>query len=238
MSVKQFTASERIGPAKLPMSLDVGRLTARDAAQLFGLSIAALAVAAIGGLLAWLAWPDYVGWSGWRVVFVSFGLAVGGLGVGLAVVVGRLSVRDWTSYQQRLDDIHQLYLESHEQAGGVEIERTLTGWELTLDKPLHVLALALSVHERVMQGDQTAFSERKIGADGSIWLGGVKLGQISQGAAAEGSRLLADVGLIQGRGPRQAGRWAAQSTDDVIRAVTRDWARRGATQELVTIEGE
>lgn len=238
MSVKQFTASERIGPAKLPMSLDVGRLTARDAAQLGGLAVAALGVGAFGALLAWLAWPEFGTWSGWRVVFVGFGLSVGGLGVGLAVVVGRLSVNDWVSYQRRLEDIHQLYLESHEQAGGVEIERTLTGWELALDKPLHVLALALSVHERVMQGDQTAFSERKIGADGSIWLGGVKLGQISQGAAAEGSRLLADVGLIQGRGPRQAGRWAAQSTDDVIRAVTRDWARRGATQELVTVGEE
>lgn len=229
MTVKQFTASERVGPAKVPMNLDVGRLTARDAAQLLGLAVGALAVGAVGGLLAWLAWPDFSSWTGWRFIFVSFGGAVALLGIGLAVITALFAVRDWLAYQDRLADYHMLAMASHEQTGGVEVERVITGWELLTDRPLHALGVALAVHERVSKGEASPFSTRQL--EGPVWLGGVRLGDLTSAGAEQTSKLLSDVGLVTGRQARQAGRWAAISEQDVIRAVVRGWAKRGAFEE-------
>lgn len=229
MSIKQLTQTERIGPAKVPMDLNVGRLTARDAAQLLALSVGALAVGAVGMLLAWLCLPDYMSdLSGWRVVFMAFGLSVSVLGVGLAVITAWFYWRDWTFYHERLADYHQLYVESHQTTGGVEVERTITGWELMTDRPLHVLGVALAVHERVMKGEASPFSTRQL--EGPVWLGGVRLGDLTPATAEETSKLLSDVGLIKGRQARQAGRWSADSEQDVIKAIVGKWARRGGAE--------
>ena len=109
------------------------------------------------------------------------------------------------------------------------MERTITGWELMTDRPLHMLGLALALHERVKRGEDTPFSTRQL--TGDVWLGNVKLGQLTPAAAEEASRFLADVGLVKGRQARQAGRWAAESTEEVIQAVARRWVKRGGPSD-------
>ena len=233
MSTKaqQITATERIGPAKMPMDLNAGRLTFQEGAQLFGLGVGALAAGALGALLAWLVWPISLWeWSGWRFILAAFGLGTGALGLGMASITAWFAFREWSGYLRRKEDYHQLYIASHENVGGVEVERTITGWELVTDRPLHMLGLGLAVHERVLKGEETPFSERKLLGDGNVWLGGVQLGKVTPAVAQEASRFFADVGLVQGRGSRQAGRWAAQNEADVIQAVSKYWARRGGSE--------
>lgn len=220
--MKGFIATERVGPAKVPMSLDVGRLTPRDGFQLLGLAVGALAVASLGSLLAWAAFPLYPSdLSIIRLVFVVFGASVAFLGAALAWLTAWFCWRDWTFYQQRLADYHTLVLASHEQAGGVEIERSVTGWELTATNPVHVLAVALAAHRRAQAGE-LAHSVRAL--EGPVWLGGVRLGDVSGSEAEAISRKLAALGLVEGRAARSAGRWLPDSADEIIQRVADRWS--------------
>lgn len=219
--MKSFTATERIAPAKLPMSLDVGRLTAREAFQLFGLAIAALAAGSLGALLSWLAYPSYISdWSGVRLVAVLFGASVALLGLGLASLTAWLGALDWISYRRRIDDYHELYLSSHQETGGIEIERSLTGFELTATNPLHVLAVALAAHRRNQAGE-LAHSVRAL--EGPVFLGGVRLGDVTSSEAEALSKKLADLGLIEGRAPRTAGKWVPDTIDTIVSRVADRW---------------
>ena len=225
--MKGFIATERVGPAKVPMSLDVGRLTPRDGFQLLGLAVGALAVASLGSLLAWAAFPLYPSdLSIIRLVFVVFGASVAFLGAALAWLTAWFCWRDWTFYQQRLADYHALVLSSHAQAGGVEVERQVTAWDLTATNPLHVLAVALSTHRRSQAGE-LAHSVRAL--EGPVFLGGVRLGDVSPSEAEALARKLAELGLIEGRAPRIAGRWVPDSAEYVLARVADRWNNtRGA----------
>lgn len=221
--MKQFTATERVGSFRSPMSLDVGRLSAGDAFRLLGLAIASLAVASVGALLAWLAWPgELLLISMFRFIFLCLGLLVAGLGVGLAGLVIYLTQVDWFAYQHRLADYHKLVVDSHKATGGVDIERTVTGWELSSTMPAHMLVLALSVHQAVMEGNLD-FSSR--GLIGDRWLLGLRLGDVNQSQARQMSQMFPALGLVAGRKGGNAGEWVPQSTDEVIQLVTKNWTK-------------
>lgn len=221
--MKIVQATERIAPAKLPMSLDVGRLTARDGFQLFGLAVSALAAGSLGALLAWSAYPAYLSdWNGVRFIAVAFGVSVALLGVGLAGLTAWFGVLDCVTYQQRLGEYHRLYIKSHSSAGGLEIERSVTGFELTATNPLHVLAAALVAHKGNLDG-KSAHSVRSL--EGPVFLGGVRLGDISPTEAEAISKKFADLGLVEGRAPRQPGRWVPETTEYIVSSLAERWNR-------------
>lgn len=209
------------------MNLDVGRLTMREAAGLGGLAVAALAVATVGGLIAWAAGPhayeaiDRL--SGWRFLLWLFGVAVGVLGWSFSVVVCYLTLQDWTQYRQRLNDWHYAALESFDRSGGVQIEQTLTQWELGAQQPLHVLAVALAVHAKVAAGEAGAYSVRQLA--GPTTLGHVRLGDVPQAQTEAMGKTFEQLKLITGRAPRKAGEWAPKSADDVVRLVAENWPK-------------
>jgi hypothetical protein len=204
------------------LDLDVGRLTVKEAMGLGALTIAALFVGTLGGLLAWWAWPEW-SWSGPRVAFVLFGSAVGLVGSGFGVLVARLTVEDWLSYRRRLDDWHEAALVAYEATEGRETEQHVTAWELTASHPLHVLAVALAVHQRAQAGDAGAHSVRSL--EGAVWLGGVRLGDVGSTQAEQIGRVFSDLRLVRGRGPRQSGEWSAGSADDVVKLLAENWSK-------------
>jgi hypothetical protein len=68
--------------------------------------------------------------------------------------------------------------------------------------------------------------------EGDVWLRGsrgnlVKLGNVSAGTAERMGRRLAELGLVEGRKNRSAGRWVAASADEVLAMVADGWSRRG-----------
>lgn len=221
---QQITASQVSRPIRSPVELDVGRLTARDAYQFGVLAVGSLAIAALGGLLARLAVPGPYGeLSALRLVLLVFGLAVLVVAFGLAVIVCWLTVTDWLAYRQRLSDWHYAALSAYEAQDGREVAQTLTVTDLSSSLPLHVLAAALSVQRRMLQGEPNPFATRQL--EGPLFLGGVRLGDVSPTTAEQLPRVFAQIGLIKGRGPRQAGEWTAKSEADVVKAVVDNWGK-------------
>jgi hypothetical protein len=211
------------------MNLDVGRLTVLEALQVGLMAVGALAVGAVGGLICWGAAPTLgytfrdVGY--FRFWLIVFGAGVAGVGFGLAVVTTWLSVRSWVRYEERLSDWHDVAIDAYIGADGASTETTVTMWELTASNPLHVLGAALAVQAR-QSGSAGAPSVRSL--QGDMWLPSpdgkmVNLGEVNTTQAQRMSDVFTQLGLIEGKEPRKAGRWVPSSADDALRIVAANW---------------
>lgn len=218
MKIKQTEANETRRPAATLMDLNVGRLTAREALMLFGVSTATLGIASIGGLLWWVAVPAV---NAVASAIAIFGMGIAILGGIFSVVVARLGLTSWYAYERRLEDWHGIAIAAYEAARGSETTRTIRQWELSADDFRDVLLIALGVHSRVAQGKNTPWSVREL--EGAIWLGSRRLGDVASGEAERVARSLADAGLVVDRAPRRAGQWAAGSYNEVIDILVRGW---------------
>ena len=230
--MRVVNASEVSRPVRSPMDLDVGRINPREALGIALLTISSLFVATLGGILAWAVIPsgalgtslvDMSSWSGWRVAFFLFGTGVAVIGGGLAVTLLQLTYQDWTEYRERLNAWHSVAIKAYIAQDGKETERTMTVSDLSPALPLHMLAVALSAHRRVIQGTSGAFSVRAL--EGPVFLGGVRLGDLSPSAAEQASKNLAALGLIKGRGPRQSGEWVPQSESEIVNLLVDNWKK-------------
>ncbi|MBV8875531.1 MAG: hypothetical protein JO014_22740 [Metakosakonia sp.] len=216
----------------------MGRINPREALGIAVLTVSSLFVATLGALLAWWVLPSAAfpyswsgmsdgmygsAWSGWRVTFFLFGAFVAVLGLGLGVTLVQLTYQDWVEYRRRLNAWHAAALEAYTANDGKETERTMVLTDLSPALPLHMLAVALSAHRRVIQGTSSAFSVRAL--EGPVFLGGVRLGDLSPSAAEQASKNLAALGLIKGRGPRQAGEWVPQSESEVVGLLVDNWKK-------------
>lgn len=150
-----------------------------------------------------------------------FGATVSGLGISLAWIVWRLAVGSWQAYETRLADWHDVAIEAHATAQGLERTRTIRQWELVSDEFPQVLLVALAVQAKVEKGERTPWSVRAL--EGPAWLGDYRLGDVAAGEAERMRSRLVEVGLIEGAAPRQAGRWAAGSVGECVEMVMRGW---------------
>ena len=223
--MRTVTATESLRPVRSPMDLDVGRINPREVLALASLTVGSLFVAALGGLICWMVVPRemFQEWAGWRFTFLIFGMTVSVLALGLAATLIQLTYQDWIEYRGRLNDWHAVALAAAQANDGQEVERTMTLTDLSPAVPLHMLAVALSAHRRVIQGSPNPFSVRSL--EGPVFLGGVRLGDLSPSAAADASKHLATLGLIKGRAPRQAGEWAPQTETEVIMQFIENWKK-------------
>lgn len=205
-------------PVRAQMNLDTGRIDAREAVALFGVTVVGLAVSTVGWLLVWVATPAA---NGGTFIVLVFGGSVGVMGLALAWVVWRLAVRSWDSHEKRLQDWHDVCIEAHEVNQGLERTRTVRQWDLCVDEFQHVLLVALAVHRRVQGGERTPWSVRNLG--GAVWLGSRRLGDVPTGDAERMRQRLVDLGLVTGAGERKAGAWAPVTADEVIDRVKGGW---------------
>lgn len=232
-ALRRLDATESVRIATGPMLLDSGRFNAADARGSLLLILAVVAVACLGALLAAAAAPrgTWAGLSTWRWLIVGFGVLVALLALMVAVVALTVTLAEWLSYRRRLEDWHAATLAAYEDAGGQEIDRSLSVFELSDAAPAHLLLLALSIQQQLAASSESKpWSVREI--EGDVWLRGsrgnlVKLGNVSAGTAERMGRRLAELGLVEGRKNRSAGRWVAASADEVLAMVADGWSRRG-----------
>jgi hypothetical protein len=212
------------------MNIDVGRLTVLEAVHVGALAVGALAVGALGGLVAWAALPGplqtFADVGHFRFWFFAFGSGTAAVGFGLASVTTWLTVRSWLRYEDRLQEWHQVAIDAYEGNDGSTTEHTVTMWELTASNPLHVLGAALAVHAQ--QSGPAAGAPTVRSLQGDMWLGEgernmVKLGEVNTTQAQRLSDVFAQLGLIEGKAPRQAGRWVPGSTDEILHLVRANW---------------
>jgi hypothetical protein len=209
------------------MNLDTGRLTMLEAAQLGGLAVGSLFIAALGGLMSWGAGPGQhetlQSLGGFRFWIWFFGSSVGLVAFSLGAAVVVLTVRSWLRYEQRLQDWHEVSMEAVIQNQGVEVSQTLTAWELTPSTPRDVLLVALAVHARVQAGESNAHTVRALA--GACWLGDIRLGDVGGGQPERIAKAFTDLGLVKGKAARKAGEWIPESTDQVIELVDKNWRK-------------
>jgi hypothetical protein len=197
------------------MAIDEGRLDVRRAALAGGFVLGSLVCAALGAWLVTLAQTVLiVAWLGAGIVVCA--LAFGG-------TVGYIAVVEVLDHRERVRAWHTAALLAYEEQNGVELEQTLTEWELSAWHPMHVLLVALSVQRRYEQSGGTPWSVR--GLEGPVFIGGVRFGEVPASQARLLGQQFAEMGLIEGRAAKSAGQWAARDAGDVIELVARNWGR-------------
>ncbi|NJL32535.1 MAG: hypothetical protein HC893_00100 [Chloroflexaceae bacterium] len=159
--------------------------------------------------MAALAAP-HAAWNGAVLVLFWSGLAVCGLAVLTAWLTWYVQASGWVWYERRLDDWHTARLEAFTQAQGQEVERQLSVWEFSDSSPGHMLLLMLAIQQRAEAGESTPHATRVL--EGDVWLKGsggrmLKVGYVAPSVAERAGILFANMGFIQGRKPKSAGRW-------------------------------
>ena len=226
--------SRRLAP--LPMNLDIGRMTVLEAAQVGMLALVALFIATLAIGIARVAGPGEA-WSTLhplRQAVAIFAWSVALMSGGLSAVVVWLTVATWMDYRNRIADYHALYLDLMQAGEAVETETTIHEWELSPSRAIHILAVAVAIHQRVQAGDTTPWSVR--GLTGPTWLGRLRLGDVPAGRAQEMTNALEQLGLIADRGPRKAGSWQPRSTDDIVMALTERYGKIATMQQPIDHE--
>ncbi|MFS8815968.1 hypothetical protein NW811_11845 [Synechococcus sp. R60.4] len=215
-------------PAAVPVDLDAGRLTVAESVKLAAMVLAAVAIAAVASIIAYFAWPAYtVTWlDRLRVIVTVWAGATAIVTVWYAVIVVRIMVDDWRSYQVRLADWHEVALEAYQARQGLDQQVTYTELDLLPSRLPDMLALVVWIHRQVQSGVDSPWAIRQLQA-GPLLLSGHSLGTVATRHDAEMvARYLVRCGLIADRAPGRAGRWVAQSESEAIDAIIRYWRQR------------
>lgn len=217
-----LSTRERISTQAGAMDLNAGRLQLAESVRLFMYSAAAWVVACVGLVLVVAVWG---GSTYEHRALTLLRYLVGALGAGLAAlaVTHAGAVTAWflaeaRSYRQRRDAWHLAELRAYRQAGGQVVDRQLTIRALTVQEPTHLVLVALALAERIRQGQAKEPSLAAL--QGDVWLGRVKVGELSKPAAEEFLRAMHQMGVIKGRTKGKAGQLAAVEPAEVIELVT------------------
>jgi hypothetical protein len=204
-------------------------MTPVSALQTVGVASVFLVGASLGGMLAFAAAPGLTS-SGVAFWFFFLGASICLVGISMAVVMFKLYVRIIHSHQARVDDWHEVTIEAYLSNGGQEVTSETTAWELSASVPRDVVLFALSLHAMYEAGETTPHTVTK--STGQRWLGSagsdLRLGDVNSSQAEQFSKLLPQLGLVEGREKRKPGEWVPRSYDDCIRLVSQNWPRVGA----------
>lgn len=222
--MKQLDVStrERISTQAGAMNLDAGRPALADAVKLFLFSAAAWLVCCLGLAAVAAVWG---GTSYEHRAITLLRYLAGGTGGGLAALalfyggaLGYIFVGEWYGYSARRDAWHRAELRAYSQAGGQVVDRQLTIKALTVQEPAHLLLVALALAERARRGELKEPSTSAL--QGDVWLGRVKVGELTKPQAEEFGRALHQMGVIKGRKTGYAGQLVASDPAQIIELVT------------------
>lgn len=199
--------SQTIAPAALPVSLEINRVDARHLLALVGLALLLLVIAgmAVGIMIVW----PLVALAGLLIVVAAVSLA------GLLVWLVAAEVQARIRYHALINEWHYAAMERYQSGAADSVASTSTEWELSVNNPAHTLIVALHLHQMIELGGTP--SVRMI--EGPMFLAGRRIGDLSRDQAQLVLARLAGAGLIEGRGPRVAGRWVATSADQIVQAL-------------------
>lgn len=223
------TYSQRSAPAGPMVDQEHGRFEAKSAALAAALVFGSLLVGAVFGLITVAATPEYSydTISGYRLIFWWFGL----IGAMIAVVFGGvllwITVADWLDYRERRRlDFDTALAARQEQP--VILEQEITEWTLLPGDTRSELLTSLACYYRYMNGDMMPHTNNKL--TGRILLDtgneGTLVGELTQQHAEQMGNRFAELGLVEGRGPKVAGRWIADDPGELIRTIVSGQRRR------------
>lgn len=229
-----YSTRERISTQSGAMNLESGRIILADSVKLFMVSCAAWLICCLGLLLVAIA----VGGDSYEPrALTILRYFVGAVGAGLAVLAAgsassaaHVIISGWYSYKRRLESWHRAELAAYSAAGGQRVDRELTVRALTIQEPTHALLVALSLAERSRRGDLKEPSTAAL--TGDVWLGRVKVGELTKAQAEEFGTALYQVGLIRNRKKGYAGQLVTADPAEIIDLVTMKAGK------IRTIEGE
>lgn len=195
-------------PASLPVSLEVKEVAVSHLLALLGLALVLLAAAAGLGWLAAAARLPAPALS----LLLSLAVLAAVLLAGLVVWLVAAELRARLRHHEMIAAWHDAALARYESGLADSVESRAVSLDLLPSNPMHLLAVALYLHQRCMLG---ATPSVRVLA-GAFFLAGRRVGDVSK---EDAQLLLAELsrrGLIAGRGDRVAGRWLPESYDDVV----------------------
>lgn len=226
-----YSTRERISTQSGAMALDVGRLELGAAVKLFFYSLGAWFLCCLGVLLISAAWGgspyEHRAWTAIRWFIGTFGAGMSALASSTAATAVYLLVDGWFDYRARLQAWHRAELRAYRAAGGQQVDRQLTVKALTIQEPAHVILVALALAAKIRNGQVTEPSTAAL--QGDIWLGLVKVGELSKPQSEEFLRALHQVGLIKGRTKGKAGNLVTVEPAEILDLVT---TRAGRIRQL------
>lgn len=227
MHNQQITAREKVYTQAGAMDEDAGRLVANEAIQFAGICGASLAVGCVCVLIGTTSAgvDDYA--PAWLWTLSTFGMWFGGIGAlfafGFGGAVGYLTLRGWFAYQARLANWHDAHVAAYRAAGGQQTERQVTVSALTLNEPLHVLAVALAVVDKHAETGRVTWSGPALRGD--VWVGRLRLGDLGKSDAEQFSTALTTLGLVKGRKAGAAGQLVTTDPAEVLQLVKRNYGK-------------
>jgi hypothetical protein len=200
---------------------EAGKPQWRELLPLFLTALLGVVVAALGGAFVVGSWPanEYEA-SGWRWLGVGTGLTLLWAGGSWFWAMRATLIRGVVRYQDRVDEWHWAMLEKYQDGDGRVIAQQVSEWAYNpLDLRSVLLAYAVVLVER-----PAALTIDSLQRDG-LWIQTghrmAKMMTFSQDSAALFLDLLAEARVIEGRGPRRAGRvLVEQPRDQLARLIT------------------
>jgi len=210
MRYREETVTQK--PIAPPIDLNAGRLDLGRAALVGAYGLAALVIS----LGAW--WLFGVAANG----LVQFGaLVVGLVGLGIGAIVIFVAVGEWLDHRRRVAEWHTASLATWRQLAGAEQSYTVSEWDLSAENPAHVLLAAILVTRQLHSGSEVPHATRRL--VGPYFIAGRRVANLSKHGAEDMARKFAHLGLIEGRGPGDAGVWVPQTADEVLNLIESRW---------------
>lgn len=230
MRGKSITETQR--PAESPVDLETGKLSWRDGTMVGAFTLSCLLVSSLGGLLTFATMPSYTGeiLSPWQLLLMGLGATVGITASIFGLTAAFVTIRGWIMHMIRVEKWDALKQKAFKEQGGKEVERTAAAWELDADVPLHMLALIVSLHFRVMRRQGSApWAIRNM--EGPVILPGDtssrSLLTVSEHEAREAGQMLAQLGIVRDRGSKSAGEWVPDTLEDAVQLLAENWRKVG-----------
>lgn len=212
MDFRHTERTQQTRPAPPPINLDAGRLDIARAGLAGGFVLISLLVAILG-----------IGIVYYVEVFIIdlLGAGIAGVAISLGSVVLYISITEWIDHRTRVKEWHDAAIDTYIEQSGLERVEQVSEWELSSNNPGHVLLVALWVHMRLQEGENNAFTVRKLNSP--LFLGGRRVGNLSKLGAETMGQKLAQLGLIDGRREGFSGEWTPASADQVLEMVVNNW---------------
>lgn len=205
-------------PAPGRMDYNAGKPEWRELLPLFGVALLGVVVATVGGALLIWAWPrsEYDA-SGWNWLGLAAGGALVWAGASWFRSLRATLVRSYTSWHDRIDDWHEAELQKYKDGDGRLVAQQISEWAYN---PLDLRSLLLG-YIAVLATNPAKLTIEELYKNG-LWLSVdhrmVKVLTFTQDSAEQFLNLMAEAKVIEGRGPRVAGRvMIAQPRDQVLR---------------------
>lgn len=217
MSILERKGSGAVRPVPLPMDLDAGALNIKQAVIVLCFVGMCMVVVALGlGLAVLVVWR-----GGYWLVLGLLGLLVAFVALAMAGVVFWLAVRAWYDHRERLIEWHNTAVDGYVNSGDRGIVAEPNDWSFSAESPVHMVWLAVQLHEQVVGGAETPYSVRNL-VGLHLWRGR-RVGELTKSEAERVGRKLAALDLIEGRMEGYAGRWVPRSAGEAAERVLKGW---------------